>query len=142
MFVDALIHALMDAEFGKTDYSSPNSTHYFSILTDIDSLLSDGTGAVETTYTDYARPSKTNNTTTWPNSATRKKKCGVVVTFPTVASPGGQAVAIGVHTSASGAGNMIAIAKLLVPETLSIGNVPSFAANSLEFEALGTSLLA
>lgn len=141
MFVDSLAHALMDAEFGKNDYTSPNATHYFSLLTDIDSLLSDGTGYVETSYTDYARVSKTNNATTWPNAASRKKKCGVVLTFPEAASAGGQIVAVGVHTASSGTGNMIAVAKLTTPETISTGNIPSFAADALEFEALGTSLL-
>lgn len=141
MFVDDLIHALMDAEFGKNDYTSPNSTHYFSILTDIDSLSSDGSGYVETSYTNYARVSKTNNSTTWPNAATRKKKNGVVITFPEAGSAGGEAKAVGVHTAVSGAGNMVAIAKLTANETISTGNIPSFAEDSLEFEALGTSLL-
>lgn len=142
MLADALIEALIGAEFGKNDYTSPNTNHYFGILTSLPTD-SDGSGGTEMSYTDYGRIEKANDGTTWPAivAGSRKLLCGVVLTWPECGSAGsGQTLGIGVWTASSG-GNPIAVAKVAVPENLSTGNVYSIAANQLEFEAPGLELL-
>lgn len=143
MFADSLAEALANAEFGKNDYTSPNTNHYFGLLTSLPTD-SDGSGGTEMAYTDYARVSKANNGTTWPAIAagSRRLLCGVQLDWPEAGSVGsGQALAVGVYTASSG-GDPIAVANLTTPETISTGNFPFIAANQLEFELLGLSLLA
>lgn len=75
---DTAAAALMDYEFGITDYTEP-ATWYFALLTT--NPDPDGTGGVELASAGYARVSKTNNTTTWPGWSSGITQNGVAIAF-------------------------------------------------------------
>jgi hypothetical protein len=131
---DDEIEALLNLILGDQAYT-PAVTIYLGLLTD--DPLSDGTGYTETTYTDYARVSKTNNNTNFPNCTpgTRQKSNGTVITFVEAASAGGSIVGVGVFFGSVG-GDCKLYAPLSAPETINTGNIVSFAIGQLKFTSL------
>lgn len=85
--------ALVDHVRNKTAYT-PAATHYCAAFV----------AGVEVTGNAYARAANTNNTTTWPNAASRAKSNGVAFTFPQATGAWGVVDEIRIY-DASGGGN-------------------------------------
>lgn len=128
-FSDYTETKVLDHIFGNTAYSAPG-TLYVALFT---AAPSDSGGGTEVTGGSYARVSKTNNATNFPNAtgtSPTTKSNGTVVTFPTATANWGTVVAMGVF-DASSSGNLIAWADLTASKVVNNGDTASFAVSSL-----------
>lgn len=89
---DYLEAKVLDAVLGQTALPAI-STVYFALYSAAPSDSGGGTELVTGTSPGYARVSKTNNTTNFPNASAGAKTVGVDITFPTNTSGGAAWVA-------------------------------------------------
>lgn len=126
--------ALMNASLGGATYT-PVANWYVGLVTD--DPTDDGSGYVEVTGGSYARVTKANNTTNWAAcvAGSRQKKNSTVITFPQATAPWGAVVGV-ILVSTSSAGNASWYAPLPASETVTTGNIVSFAVDQLKFTSL------
>lgn len=122
--------ALLDEVFGGQNYVPP-ATLYFALLTTAPTDIKVGTGAVEASYTGYARVAVTNNLTNFPAAAgsPRSKTNATEFLFPTPSTTGGSVVASGVYDAVTG-GNYVA-GFLVTAKAIAAGDPIKFTVGSL-----------
>lgn len=135
MIVNDEMEAVLDAVIGGKTYT-PHATLYIGLLLDLPTNA--GSGFTEVTGTAYARVTKTNNDTNFPDCTpgSREKSNGTVITFPEAGGAWGTPEYVGIFDAVSG-GNLIAIAKEANPTAITTGNIRSYAVGQLKFIAAG-----
>jgi len=125
---DYLENKVLDHILGNTAYSAP-ATVYFGLYT---SNPTDAGGGTEVSGVSYARVSKTNNTTNFPNAVSGVKSNGTSVDFPTAGSAWGSVQSVGVFDAPTG-GNLLYWAPLASAIVVPNGGQLSFAIGQLIF---------
>lgn len=121
---------ILDHVLGGADYTRP-ATVYVSLHT----ADPGETGANETSGTDYARKSVTNNDTNWPAASAGNKSNGAAITFATPGSGGwGTVTHFGIW-DASTNGNFLFGGALSVSKTINQGDVVSFGVGDVDVTA-------
>lgn len=122
---------ILDHVLGGADYTRP-ATVYVSLHTSDPGE----TGTNETSGTDYARKSVTNNDTNWPAASAGNKSNGTAITFATPGSGGWSSPVthFGIW-DASTNGNFLFGGALSVSKTINQGDVVSFGVGDLDVTA-------
>ena len=127
---DFLENKINDHVLGNTAYTAP-ATVYVALFTDSNTPTQrDANTVTEATGGSYARVAVTNNTTNWPASSAGAKSNGTTITFPTSTGSWGTVNAFGIYDAAT-VGNLLYHGDLVTPQTVSTGNVLSFAPSTL-----------
>lgn len=114
MLVDSDANALLNLVLGTSGLLP--ATVYIGLLTAVPN--SSGTGVVEPSGFGYARVSRANNATEWPNAVARVKKHANDIVFPAASGGGwGTIVWAGVFDAPTG-GNLRAAAPLALARTI------------------------
>lgn len=125
-----LENAILDHVLGGGDYTRP-ATVYLSLHT----ADPGETGANETSGTNYARKSVTNNNTNFPAAASGVKTLNVTQTFATPGSGGwGTVTHFGIW-DASSAGNFLFGGALTVSKAINSGDTVQFSGGNLTVTA-------
>lgn len=128
-FADFLENEILDHVFGAAAYSAP-ATLYVGLST---TTITDAGGNItEPSGNNYARLAVTNNATNFPAAAAGSKSNGTVLTFATPSGTWGTVVDFFVADAASG-GNILAYGTLTASQTISSGNIVTFAIGALTF---------
>ena len=121
---------ILDHILGGGDYTRP-ATVYISLHT----ADPGDTGASETSGTDYARASVTNNATNFPAASAGAKTTGAAINFATPGSGGWGTVShFGIWDASSG-GNFLFGGALAVAKTINQGDPVSFPAGDIDITA-------
>src|SRR4051794_35422566 len=119
------------------DTTAMPATVYVALITTAPSDAN-GTGIVEVTSAGaYARGAVTNNSTNWPNAASRAKSNGTTITFPTSPGSWGTVVGYALYDAAT-TGNFLAYGALGSSQAIGSGVPPQFAAAALTITSPGT----
>jgi len=94
---DVLENKILDAVLGGVTYSSP-ATVWVALYT---AAPTDAGGGTECSGGSYARVSKTNNATNWPNASGGAKANGTAITFPAPTGNWGTVLAFAIHDHAT-----------------------------------------
>ena len=113
---DYLCDALLDHEMGATVWTAP-ATIYIAAFT---AAPTSSGGGTEVTGGSYARVALTNNGTNFPAAASKTKRTGVAITFPSPSADWGSIVGLASFDAASG-GNMLRYGPLSTPVTVTSG---------------------
>lgn len=125
-----LENVILDHILGGGDYTRP-ATVYLSLHTGDPGE----TGASETTGTNYARKSVTNNNTNFPAASSGSKALNVTTTFATPGSGGwGLCTHFGIW-DASTSGNFLFGGALTISKTINNGDTVQFAGGALTITA-------
>jgi len=118
---------ILDFLFGAVALVPPG-TYYVSLWTSAPSAAEGGT---EVSGGSYARVAITNNKTNFTNAASGQVSNATEIEFAQASAGWGSVVAVGLHSAASGAGNLKRFAALSSPRTVAINDTVSFPIGSL-----------
>lgn len=136
-FKDTIANRVLDLLLGSShDTTATPATVYVALITTAPSDAN-GTGIVEVSGSAYARVAVTNNSTNWPNAASRVKSNGTTITFPTSTGSWGTVVGYALYDAAT-TGNFLAYGALGSSQTVGSGVTPQFAAAALTVTSPGT----
>lgn len=136
-FKDTVANRVLDLLLGSShDTTAMPATVYVALLTTAPSDAN-GTSLVEVTGGSYARVAVTNNSTNWPNAASRLKSNATLVAFPTSTASWGTVVGFALYDAAT-TGNFLAYGALGSSLTIASGVTPQFVAGALTVTSPGT----
>ncbi len=133
---DLEIESYLNSALGGNTYTPPATWYVGALNTGPNAA---GGAYVEPSTGSYARVTKTNNDTNFPDCVanSRTKLNGTVFTFPTASASWGAIEGIGLFiVSPTGTGVCKFYAELPTPETINNGNTLSFAVGEVSFSAV------
>lgn len=134
---DAVENRSLDLLLGSShDTTATPATVYVGLVKTAPSDAN-GTGLVESTYTNYARVSVANNDTNWPAASGRSKSNGTAITFAACGATGDTIVGFAIYTAAS-AGTFLAYGDLTASQAVTTGVTPQFAIGQLSISSPST----
>lgn len=128
MISNYLTHKILDHVLGLTVYTGPANV-YIALFTTMPN--SAGVGGVEVVGGSYARPTVTNNTTNWPNAASRIKSNGTAILFAQAGADWGNIVGAGIYDALT-AGNLLIFGQFAVILPVNMNDVVSFTVSQFQ----------